>query len=249
MQANIQPPTSTLPSFPFSDPIQQKGPSLESDPGAVLSLRTLAFHRQAGNDLDFIAKAEWLVVGNTAQSLRSAQAAIVEHYEVRGEGVAVTWILGHQPPGRGSLQIESQVQGLSYATASERGHHFADAQGMARVRIGKVTAVDSAGKRWDLAMNVVKDRLQINLPETLLAAATYPLAIDPVISPEFGIDQPLAFPIAGSAHALASNGRDDLLVWGLGINPFSEDNYYQQLRAARIARDGSILDPSGDPFG
>lgn len=227
---------------------ESSAPALLPDATANATFKTVAI-RQGENTLYEAGKPStldegWKVEGNTAQALRSKDAVIVEHYEALKEGVAVTWILREKLAGKGPVQIQAEVQGLHYSAQSEHGHHFADAGGMSRMRVGKVTAVDATGQRWDLAMQFANDRLLVEVPQTVLAAAVYPLAIDPVIGPEFGVDQAIAFPLQGYMPAIASNGQDYLVAWKMSLRVGSDD-YQEQIRATRIGRDGLILDPTG----
>src|SRR3954463_11534735 len=220
-------------------------PALRPDPDAVASFETLAIRRGENNLVESnTGEHESIVHGNTVQSLRSEKQGIVEHYEVRSEGVSVTWVLGHEPAGQGNLEVDVALKGLIHITRTLAGHHFADANGNSRVRIGNVTAVDSKGARWDLAMEYENDLLQVRVPSGVLGSAAYPLAIDPLISPEFGVNQPIALPVSGSSPAIASNGRDYLLAWQISVRQ-PNDNYLEQIRATRVSRDGAILDPAG----
>ena len=193
------------------------------------------------------SSGDWLITGNTAQALRSQNPPIVEHYEARGEGIAVTWVLPERPPLHAvspKLTIETELTGLTHLTQTEEGHHFADADGISRLRVGRAAAVDSTGRRWPLATTLIDDRMRIEVPEEILTAAAYPLAIDPVISPEFGVNQPMAVPIQGTTPTVASNGRTYLLAWQVAIRQLGKHDL-SQIRATRISREGTILDPAG----
>src|SRR5262249_52535467 len=155
------------------------------------------------------------IVGNTAQRLLVPELGIVEHFEARAEGVALTWVLPKSLPGLDALCVEAEVTGLAYAGQTENGHHFADEEGNARLRVGKATAVDTRGRKWGLGISRESNRLRVQVPKTVLAEAVYPLAIDPLISAEFEMDQPVFDPppLTQSAPAIASNGSEFLVVW------------------------------------
>lgn len=134
------------------------------------------------------SRPAWRVVGNTAQTLLNAQLRIIEHYETRREGVAVTWVLGRPLPGTGSLVVEADLDGMIHAGQSSQGHQFADRAGSARLRFGKVTAVDSAGRQWNIPVPAPADGvIRVEVSAEILSQATYPLAIDPLLSPEFEV--------------------------------------------------------------
>lgn len=186
--------------------------------------------------------AEWLVLGNTAQARLAEACGLVEHYEAMSAGVAVTWVIERPPPGAGPLAVEAELTGLTYAGQTPEGLHFADKSGTARLRVGRASAVDQAGNRWPLAMSARGGKLRVEVPESLLAQAQYPLAIDPLIGPEFGIDSPVTAPsgAAQSEPAVASNTNLYLVAWvddrlGSGKDIFG----------ARVSREGVLLDPHG----
>jgi len=192
----------------------------EPDPETEARFRTLAIRQKTqvlyASEADAV---EWSVLGNTAQALLNSGLGLVEHYETRGEGVAVTWVVTKPLPEGGPLSVEAGLTGLTYVGWTTNGHHFADASGTARLVIGKVTAVDAAGRNWDLAMEAEPSpdgaRMEVTVPQTILAQATYPLTIDPVIGPEFGMDEPVptAIPEFEYTPSVASCGTDYLVVW------------------------------------
>jgi hypothetical protein len=94
---------------------------------------------------------EWTALGNTAQGLLSRDWGIVTHFEASAEGVEAAWVFSNPLPGAGLIEVAFSVEGLNYAGETESGHHFADASGTARVRVGQAFAVDAAGTRWELA--------------------------------------------------------------------------------------------------
>jgi hypothetical protein len=57
----------------------------------------------------------WSVLGNTAQALLDPASGLVEHYEARGEGVAVTWVFSKPLATTGSFLVEAELSGLIYA--------------------------------------------------------------------------------------------------------------------------------------
>src|SRR2546426_153689 len=105
----------------------------------------------------------WSVLGNTVQALLDPASGLVEHYEARGEGVAVTWVFSKPLATTGPFVVEAELSGLKYAGQTEGGLHFTDETGTARVRVGKVTAVDSAQNRWDVPVRADQNRLRIEV--------------------------------------------------------------------------------------
>src|SRR5690606_9931404 len=80
------------------------------------------------------------------------------------------------------------------------------------------------------------------VPAEILAAATYPLAIDPVVSAEFGMDAPVTGGVATDLYELevACGGGTCLVVW-------------QDQRTGAVQVRGTRFDPAtgaaADPYG
>jgi hypothetical protein len=220
----------------------------EADPATEILFRTVSVQRDG--ELFFSAdrdSANWSVLGNTAQALLSADWGVVEHYEAGKDGVAVTWVFPQPLPGTGPIEVAASVEGLSYAGETENGLHYADQNGVARVRIGEAIAQDSAGTRWQLALQAAPDqtgKLIVHLPAEILSEAVYPLVIDPIIGPEFGLDQPVSSNASGNQAnaAVASAAGAYLVVW--------EDNRNNNrtgidIYGTRVSAAGVALNPLG----
>ncbi len=181
----------------------------------------------------------WSVIGNTAQArLRSG---LVEHYETRASGVEVSWIVRERPAVIGDFVVDVALDGLAFAGQTAGGLHFADGRGTARVRIEPAVLVDAGGRSWPVAVEASGDTLRWRVGSDVLAQAEFPVVIDPVIGPEFGMD----LPVSGLALAeqvrpkVASNGTDWLVVWE-DLRRGESDIYGTRMSAA-----GSVLDPFG----
>lgn len=203
----------------------------------------------------------WDYEGNVAQVRLNEQAGLVEHYELRSDGAHVSWVFGRNPAGSQAARIVLEAGGMVYAAETEQGHHFADEGGLARVRFGKATAVDAAGHTWPLAVAASQvgsgslagasdpgeaaAELRIEIPSSVLSEAEYPLAIDPAIGPEFGLDNPVIGPAFGdqSTPAVASNGAEWLVVW-----QDSRTGHFT-IHGTRVDGDGVVLDRGGIAFG
>jgi len=191
----------------------------------------------------------WVVLGNTAQALLDAQCGLVEHLEAGRAGVTVTWILPRASSVAQPLRIEAQLTGLQYAGETPNGHHFADASGVARLRIGKVTIADTAGARWQVPIQVQDQILSIDVPADVLAEAAYPVAVDPLISPEFGMDTPIldAAPAAQQNPAVAANGAGFFVAWEDQRSVGGASIYGTRVTGAGLIGDpnGIVLSPPG----
>jgi uncharacterized repeat protein (TIGR02543 family) len=220
------------------------GRTLRPDPRTEALFRTVSIGRDEAVFYDAAASTpEWSVLGNTAQALLNAASGLLEHYEARGEGVEVAWVLSQPLPGTGPLALEAALDGLTYVGQTKMGFHFADATGTARVRVGNVKAVDAAGQSWDVAMDTDGTRLRVKVAAAILAQATYPLAIDPTVGPEFGMDNPVMGLEPGQQYfpAVAFNGTDNLVVWEDRRSSYDGDDIY----GARVSSAGVVLDPNG----
>lgn len=216
---------------------RQSIPQFYADPMTEATFRTTEIRR--GTEVlatSGSAATPLSIVGNTAQRALDEQAGVLEHYEAGEEGVEVTWIIQAPPAGQGALEIEALLEGLNYSGQSAKGALFADATGTPRIFVGHVEFVDAAGSRGNLPLSVEGSRLRVEVPETILAATQFPLAIDPTIGAEFPLSNP------GSEQrtpAIASIGSQYLVAWTDTLNGNAD------IIAARVTADGALLDPNG----
>jgi len=83
------------------------------------------------------------------------------------------------------------------------------------------------------------------VPAGVIDGAAYPAALDPVISPEIELDAPVQGGAAGPQDrpAVAAGSDQHLVVWTdsrIGPPP--------RIYGARVAADGTVLDPFGIPL-
>ena len=217
----------------------------QPDPRTEITFRTLSI-RQEGRALYLADEAATpgIVVGNTAQSLLDPVSGLVEHLQADANGIHVTWVLSRKPSANDPLTVEAELTGLAFAGRSAAGLHFADVSGVARVGVSEVTAVDSSGRSWPLPLQANGAALRVTVPESVLAEATFPLAIDPTIFPEFGMDNPVAARAPGDQQkpAVAANGGTFLVVWEDARSFAATD---VDIFGARVSAAGAVLDPEG----
>ncbi len=189
---------------------------------------------------------QWSVIGNTVQGLLSPSSGIVEHYEAGNNGMEVSWVFPEALPGSGNIEISATVSGLSYAGETDMGLHFADSSGVARVYVGRAEAVDSLGNRWDLTTYAVgkSGQLVVELPAAVQDEAVYPLVVDPIIGPEFGLNQPVSTAASGDQQnaAVASGAGMFFVAWEDQRNSGSTAT---DIYGTRVSNAGAILDPFG----
>lgn len=207
-------------------------------PGAFASFHSLRISQ--GNATLFDAQgvgARWSIMGNTAQALLDPGTGVIEHQEVRPEGVEVAWYVPKVIPGTGDLVVDAEITGYAYRGTKDGEMLFV--QGPSKIRVSQALAVDKAGRQWPVPGEVMGGVLTYRLSRQILDDAAYPLVIDPTISVEWGIDDVLP-PAASEAEvprylngqnsdwidddfdghtAIASNGTIHFLVRSIcGIN-------------------------------
>lgn len=210
----------------------------DPDPSTEAVFRTTAIRR--GVDALYgegSTTSPWSMLGNTAQRLLDAKAQCVEHFEARDEGVEVTWVLGQAPGGSGPLEIEAKLDGVTYFGESEKGILFADTTGTPRLYVGHVNYVDAAGLSGRLPLTVAGPHLTIHVPESLLVAAQYPLAIDPTIGTEFAVSP--NFSAQQYNPSVGTISGEFLVAWT------DSRNGNEDIIAARVSSDGTLLDANG----
>lgn len=101
-----------------------------------------------------------------------------EVYDLRLEHVEQSFVFAERP-GQGDLVLTSS---LTTSLCAEHGHdgtlRFVGERG--GVAIGAAVAIDATGVRTPLRTECVGDELVLTVPAACLAAATYPLVVDPV---------------------------------------------------------------------
>lgn len=195
----------------------QNGVALHASTAAIRSGATSLY--RAGQPL------EWAINGNIAQAALSPESGIVEHYDVRNDGVSVTWIFNEKPDLAQDVEIEWSLTGMQIGPRTASGQHYLDGAGKARVRAGNATAVDARGMSTSLQTETRNGNVVIRIPRALIEKSGFPLAIDPTVSAEYELDTPIISPDAdqNALAAVSSNGADYFVLWTEGdggSNPF-----------------------------
>ncbi|MBL8727868.1 MAG: hypothetical protein JNM25_05525 [Planctomycetes bacterium] len=107
-----------------------------------------------------------------------------ERYEVRLEGLEQTFTFAARP-GDGELRIRGALTTALRAATGDHGHAdvvFADAHGTPIVGYGACTAIDADGHRLPMRTVVGDGWLDLVLPADAMAAAAWPVVVDPLLS-------------------------------------------------------------------
>ncbi len=202
--------------------------------GAELRLRTASV--EVGGRRLVAPPSERVVLGNTAQSL--LPGGVVEHFEAKAAGVELVWYIPVRP-GSGELTVTLGVAGMAHAGESAAGHHYNDTSGAARVRVGRATLVDAAGQRTPVPAVATPQGLAFTVAAATLDAAAFPVALDPLVTAEFGMDDPVETPERRSFVSLAGSSTGYLAVW------MDLRNGTYDILGTRIDLGGAALDPYG----
>jgi hypothetical protein len=134
-----------------------------------------------------------------------------EHYDVRSDGVALSWRFEHRPAGNGDLLVRYAVVGdLGEPQVTTSGLRFGDELG--GVQIGGVTGIDASGASVAGGLHWRDGGLELSLPATFVDRAVYPLVLDPVIGTAIGVSTGSFDDGDPDAAYAASTGRF-LVVW------------------------------------
>ena len=177
---------------------------------------------------------------------------VVESFVNGPEGVEQSWVFDVRPPGDEDLIVRVAVEGQEYAGASEMGHHFVDASTGVGARYGVATWIDARGTRTPVHIGFDGSALVLTVPAEIVEGSDYPALLDPNVSPEFGIDNPVASTsiAAQSKPAIAFDGTNYLVVWeddraggmsSTDVPSFGNRDVY----ATRVSTTGTVLDPYG----
>jgi hypothetical protein len=172
-------------------------------------------------------------------TLRLVRGSVVEHYRNGPEGVEQSWAFAREPEGEGELVVRVAVERGRYLAETAGGLHFVAGGKGPGVRYGHGTWVDAAGRRTPVRARFEAGAVVLRVPRQVLAASSWPAVLDPVVSPEIRMDEPVqGAPAYGDQlnPDVVSNGTDYLVVWA-DRQPGGVD-----LRGARVSSAGQVLD-------
>ena len=149
--------------------------------------RTLAFHLQSIQCGERtvplpIAVPSPHVVGN---SVSYERGSVSERYECRADGVEQSFVFAERPAGDGDLIVRGAIATNLASIANDGGTLFFHDGRVGGVTLGAVTGIDRDGARCAGTMHFVNGVLELRLPGAFVAAAAFPLVLDPLIGTGF----------------------------------------------------------------
>jgi hypothetical protein len=173
--------------------------------------------------------------------LALARGEVAEHFRNSQEGVEQSWSFERRPGGTGALEVRVEVESGRFLGETDGGLHFAAGPTGLGVRYGHGTWVDARGQRTAVPARFEAGSIVLSVPEQVVVDSAYPAVLDPIVSPEFGMDTPVYGPADGNQYspAVAHGGTNFLVVWH-DYRSGESDIY-----GARVSGNGTVLDISG----
>jgi hypothetical protein len=164
-----------------------------------------------------------------------------EHLQNEDVGVEQSWRFERLPGEAGDLVVTVPVQGAAHRSATASGEHLVDVTTGLGFRVGHGTFVDADHRETTVPVVFEAGALVLRVPEAVLQASRFPVVLDPLISPEFDVDEPVlqgSESLAGfGGISVASNGSGYLAAW---TGTSFDDN--RDVLAARLDGNGVLLD-------
>jgi hypothetical protein len=122
----------------------------------------------------------------TTYQYRYQFGGITEVYDVREEGLEQSFVIDRRPQGTGDLIVEGRVETGLRADNVGPAHRpipFFDAEGRNIITYGEAYAVDATGQKVSAETSFEAGTLRIHVNGEWLAKASYPVVVDPLITP------------------------------------------------------------------
>jgi len=173
---------------------------------------------------------------NDKGELEIAYYEAVETLKNSENGVEQSWKFAKKPQFSGDLEIFVSVEGLQYVGETKNGLHFADSKTKLGIKYSNATWIDAKGTKTEVKSIWENGKIKLSVPKNIAENSTYPAVLDPVIGPEFGMDEPV-YGSLGTQQSpkITFDGTNYLVVW--------QDS--RGIHGTRVSKDGVVLDANG----
>jgi hypothetical protein len=188
-----------------------------------------------GDSAIYEAPAQGVVPSEEGPVARYERDLFVERYEVRPDGVELSFRFDFLPPGTGDLVVRGRVttELLAPAVDAAREGILFEVEGLGGVSIGAVTGIDAEGNRASGWLRFDGTHLDLVLPGSFVGEAVFPLVLDPLIGPTvpitggYDLDPDVAYDATYDVY---------LVVWE---RTFSSTNH--DILGQRISSTGALV--------
>ena len=171
------------------------------------------------------------------------RGTVTERLGNEPEGLHQEWSFAAAPQFPGDVTVEVAVSGYRYSSTTSHGLHFVSGDGVG-VRYSNAVWSDSAGHAWPIpaTYDSGSGHIQLIVPESVVAATTFPALLDPTVSAEVAADAPVVGPAGQNQTqvAIAFGGGEYLAVWS-----DNRDSADADIWATRLSAAGAIIDSLG----
>jgi len=170
------------------------------------------------------------------------RGAVRERVRSVADGVEQSWEFVQKPEARGDLIVRVAARGASYERTTSDGLVFSDPPRGDHIRVGHAVWVGASGARTPIPAAWDRDAIVYRVPDEIVEQTDFPAILDPLISPELGIDPPVPglLPETAISSSIASDGTNFLVVWLDGRRENGATIF-----GARMSASGTVLDPVG----
>lgn len=160
---------------------------------------------------------------------------VEERFDVRPEGLALSWHFPQPLAGDGDLVVRYAVAStLGAPLSSSDGLRFGGEHG--GVHIGGVTGIDARGRSVAGSLQWVEGGIELSLPDAFVDAATYPIVLDPLIGTWFPVSSGLTFDDGEPDAAYDATTNRFLVVWRRTFSATDSD-----VRGQLVTSGGSLV--------
>lgn len=167
------------------------------------------------------------------------RGGVVEHYATRPEGIEQSFVVTNRPTAGGDLVVRGEITTALQPTTRDDGTLFFHDGEVGGVTLGAVTGIAADGQRCAGSMQFADGMLQLRLPAAFVAAAAFPLVLDPLFGTGF-LASPGGSDDKEGEVAYEGTAQAWLAVWRVSFAASIQD-----IRGQRFDAAGNLL---GVPF-